>query len=172
MSVATTKHHLTDAQILEIMHTHDGYRQTADNPMSDEQFIDEFRKIVPYESVSNKHGYVTTEQAAQIHNLRLRYECTPRSTNGFLPSYTDKTVRLQKGLGKFDWIPEEIMYNILGYTVKRTSYIWLADVLKVKLLRWDYDKRKKIQEKKPVGRPRTREIGPKKAVGRPRKHQS
>jgi hypothetical protein len=154
------------------MHTHNGFRQNAENPMSDSEFIDEFRQIVPYGSVSDKYGYVTTDQAARIHNLRLRYECTPPSANGFIPNYTDKTVRLQKGLGKFDWIPEDTMHDILGYTVKRTSYIWLSDVLKVKLLRWDYDKRKKAQEKRPVGRPRTRQIGPKNPVGRPRTKKS
>jgi len=170
MTTTVESRHLSDAQILEIMHTHNGYRLRAKDPMSDETFIDEFRKIVPYNSVCDNYGYVTTEQAAQIHNLRLRYECTPASVNGFLPNYTDKVVRLQKGLGKFDWVSDDTMHAILGYEVRRSSYAWLEDILKVKLLRWDYEKRKKPTEKKPVGRPRTRPVqAEKRSVGRPRK---
>lgn len=136
MPTLVDSHRLSDEDILEIMHTHSTWRGTAKEPMSDKEFIRRLRLIVPHGSVCDKYGYVTTSQIAAIYNLRLEYECVPRSEKGFLPRYTDKSVRLQNGSKRLLWVPTDIMYSILGYETRRMSYAWLSDVLSIKLLRW------------------------------------
>lgn len=141
-TIDVESHRLTDDQILDIIHSH-GRWQNIKGAMNDAEFIAAFRKIVPYNSVCDTYGFVTTAQIAEIYNLRLTYECTPRSEKGFLPRYTDKSVRLQNGAKRLPWVPPDIMREILGYETKRMSYAWLETVLRMKLLRWGHEKERK-----------------------------
>lgn len=130
-----TERGMSDEQVLDIIRGHQWHRNQVllDDPdaklMSEEEFIQEYRKIVPY-------GFdaLSTEDAGRLQALRILFECTPMTSRQH--GNNAATVRLQENAGRIVSLTPDERRERFGSTPKRTNYYFEKDLLELKLGRW------------------------------------
>lgn len=126
-------------QLLKILTLYEKYG--AESLMTDKAFLRQLHDIVPAGV-----PVVGSQMAAEIYNLRARYEYLP-TVNGKRPHYTRLTVRHQVRANKnhpehgIRPLSDEEQQEILGSVQPRTHFFYLEDVLRHELGRWPSSKR-------------------------------
>jgi hypothetical protein len=147
---------ISDAEVLDIIHSHPGFREDYDPSelMSDEEFLRRYHEIIEVP----ERGIVDGEMAGRIEYLRALYEKLPLRDNS---KYDRATVRLQTSSKKFSPLSKEEMRIIFAGKLERVNRYRIRDILNVTLGRWH----------KPVGGEKQ---SPKKYAkrGRPKKEKS